>query len=205
MMMMKKRTKLQRPCRRLAADCYHCWHCSTKADENTMIHGSTFSRKRGHTTTTASLNSTQCAPLDSTGHYIHMCSNFITRQLFKDSYWHSFLRFWLYACNLGFYFHAFQVVAVCRTTLINEYVCMCWHLMSTSMSNFYMTTLSICSFWSGSSTSQVGCNIILTAWCDLDWSICTIYWIRQVIPNIYNTCRTKCLRKSKWKEWLTSL
>ena len=51
-------------------------------------------------------------------------SNFITRQLFKDPHWHSFLRFLLYACNLDFYFHVFQVVAVCQTTLINEYVCM---------------------------------------------------------------------------------
>jgi len=30
----------------------------------------------------------------------------------------------LFASNLAFYFHVFQVVAVCPTTLINEYVCM---------------------------------------------------------------------------------
>jgi len=51
-------------------------------------------------------------------------SNFILRQLFKDSYRHSFLRILLFVSNLAVYFHVFQVVAVCPTTLINEYVCM---------------------------------------------------------------------------------
>jgi len=50
-------------------------------------------------------------------------SNFITRQLFKDSYRHSFLCFYVYSfvSILAFYLYVFQVVALCLTTLINEY------------------------------------------------------------------------------------